>query len=200
MRSAFKSFRASSKAFLGRLGDAYSRALEKHPFMTQMVQSGILGGAGDASTQVLEHKWAREEGEEPKPWDFRRLAAVTAFGVFGMGPSGHLWYIYLDRFTTRFCRTQFQTIFTKVCGDTFVYGPVCLGAFFASVSWMEGEPVKDIWRKLRRDFVPTYIVDYSFWPLVQGLNFKFVPVHHQLLVVNIVCYFDDIFLSYVQVR
>jgi len=46
--------------------------------------------------------------------------------------------------------------------------------------------------------VPTYLIDYSFWPLVQGINFHFVPVRHQLLVVNTFCYFDDIFLTYVQ--
>lgn len=50
------------------------------------------------------------------------------------------------------------------------------------------------------DFVPTYLIDYSFWPVVQGINFHFVPVRHQLLVVNSMCYFDDIFLTYVQVR
>ena len=27
---------------------------------------------------------------------------------------------------------------------------------------------------------------------------SYVPVQHQLLVVNLMCYFDDIFLSYVQ--
>ena len=30
------------------------------------------------------------------------------------------------------------------------------------------------------------------------VNFRYVPVAHQLLVVNLFCYFDDIFLSYVQ--
>jgi hypothetical protein len=40
--------------------------------------------------------------------------------------------------------------------------------------------------------VPTYLIDYSFWPVVQGINFHFVPVRHQLLVVNSMCYFDDI--------
>ena len=36
------------------------------------------------------------------------------------------------------------------------------------------------------------------WPIVQGINFRFVPVRHQLLAVNTVCYFDDVFLTYVE--
>jgi hypothetical protein len=111
---------------------------------------------------------------------------------------GHIWYIKLDQFCVRYCRSNLSMITTKVCGDTFVFGPVCLWMFFVSVSIMEGTPWDRIEKKLRRDFVPTYIVDYSMWPIVQGLNFRYVPVQHQLLVVNLMCYFDDIFLSYVQ--
>lgn len=163
-----------------------------------MVTSAILGGGADVVTQHLEHGWAREKGKEPKEWDFRRLAAVTAFGIFGMGPMGHVWYQALDKFTHAFCRTQTQMVITKVCGDTFVFGPVCLWLFFASVSVMEGTEWESIRRKLWRDFVPTYLIDYSFWPIVQGINFHFIPVRHQLLFVNTVCFFDDIFLTYIQ--
>lgn len=172
--------------------------LEKHPYKTQMATSGVLGGAGDYTTQIFEHKWAKDEGKKPKPWDFRRLAAVTAFGVFGMGPMGHIWYESLDKFTHKFCRSNLSMITVKVAGDTFLFGPICLWLFFVSVSIMEGIKWEKISRKLWRDFVPTYIVDYSMWPIVQGLNFHFIPVRHQLLVVNSMCYFDDIFLSYVQ--
>ena len=66
------------------------------------------------TTQHLEHGWARSEGKEPKAWDLRRLGAVTAFGIVGMGPMGHVWYIYLDRFTKRFCKTNGSMVATKV--------------------------------------------------------------------------------------
>lgn len=33
---------------------------------------------------------------------------------------------------------------------------------------------------------------------IQTINFRIVPVKFQLLVVNLGCYFDDVFLSYVQ--
>lgn len=189
---------SSFRDFFKNFGKQYGIWLEEHPYKTQMATSGFLGFAGDFTTQYLEHGWAIEDGKKPKPWDMRRLASVTAFGIFGMGPMGHLWYEQLDRFTLRWCRKNWQMVATKVFGDTFVFGPVCLWLFFVSVSIMEGTPWEKISRKLWRDFVPTYIVDYSFWPLVQSINFHFVPVRHQLLVVNSMCYFDDIFLSYVQ--
>lgn len=183
---------------MGNFGSKYSEYLESHPFTTQMITSGILGGAADVTTQHLEHGWQVEEGKQAKPWDWRRLAAVTAFGIIGMGPMGHVWYIYLDRFTRAYCRSNMSMVLTKVAGDTFVFGPVCLWLFFASVSVMEGTEWEKIRRKLWRDFPVTYVVDYSFWPVVQGINFHFIPLRHQLLFVNTVCFFDDIFLTYIQ--
>jgi len=163
-----------------------------------MATSGFLGGAGDATTQYFEHRWDIADGRQPKPWDLRRLFAVSFFGVYFMGPVGHVWYEKLDTFCHRYARKSYQMITVKVIGDTFLFGPICLWAFFVSVSLMEGISWRHTEQKIRRDFVPTYLVDYSIWPLVQGINFKYVPVQHQLLVVNLMCYFDDIFLSYVQ--
>lgn len=42
--------------------------------------------------------------------DWRRLAAVTAFGVVGMGPMGHVWYILLDKVAKRVARTNLQMV------------------------------------------------------------------------------------------
>lgn len=38
------------------------------------------------------------------------------------------------------------------------------------------------------------------WPIVQTGNFIVVPVRFQLLVVNLFCFFDDVFISFVQHR
>jgi len=42
-------------SYASRFGERYSEALEAHPFKTQMLTSGILGGAADVTTQHLEH-------------------------------------------------------------------------------------------------------------------------------------------------
>lgn len=133
MRAGASKGRRTFSSYASRAGDRYSQYLEEHPFKTQMVTSGILGGAADVTTQCLEHGWQESEGKQAKPWDWRRLAAVTIFGVVGMGPMGHVWYIWLDRFTTRFCRSNASMVVAKVCGDTFVFGPICLWLFFSSV-------------------------------------------------------------------
>lgn len=143
--------RRAFSGFASRMGSRYSELLESHPFSTQMVTSGFLGGAADVTTQYLEHGWAEQEGKQAKPWDWRRLWAVTMFGIVGMGPMGHVWYIALDKFTRAFCKSNGAMVATKVAGDTFVFGPVCLWLFFSTVSLMEGTEWETIRRKLWRD-------------------------------------------------
>jgi protein Mpv17 len=189
---------SSSSSYTRRLFEWYSDILDRRPYTTQMATSGFLGGIADVTTQYLEHGWDIKDGRQPKPWDLRRLAAVTSFGVFIMGPVGHIWYLQLDKFCQLYCKSKTSMIVTKVLGDTFLFGPAALWSFFASVSYMEGMEWNDIRNKLYREFVPTYIIDYSMWPIVQGTNFRYIPVRHQLMFVNTACYFDDIFLSYVE--
>lgn len=176
--------------------------LDRHPVKTQSSTSGFLFLIGDLTAQRYEAKLDRDRGIDTsqQPWvDLLRLAACTSFGLFVLGPCGHHWYAWLDRFiNARWAARTFKNVGMKVLLDTTIFNPIFLIVFFSSVSLMEGLTFKDIGAKLYRDFVPSYVVDCSIWPPIQTLNFRFVPVKFQLLVVNLGCYFDDVFLSYVQ--
>lgn len=48
---------------------------------------------------------------------------------------------------------------------------------------MEGsDPIE----KLRTTFIPSYKANLTIWPLVQGVNFTFVPLEYRVLAVNLV--------------
>ena len=149
--------------------------------------------------ELLHHHELHPDLPPSTPFSFHRLLACTLFGLLVMGPGGHYWYSHLDRLVAPFAtvRTARHTLL-KVALDTVIFNPIFLVVFFSTVSLMEGKGWQHIRRKLYRDFVPSYAVDCSVWPLVQCVNFRLVPVHLQLLVVNLFCYFDDVFISYVQ--
>lgn len=187
-----------------RAFDWYIGHLDRHPIITQGLTSGFLFAIGDLTAQRYEVYLDASKGIDvsDRPYmEWGRLFACTAFGLFIMGPLGHLWYTWLDVFTNKFypIRTP-RNVLLKVLLDTAIFNPLFLIIFFSSVSLMEGLTIKDISYKLYRDFVPSYTVDCCIWPFIQVFNFRFVPVKFQLLIVNLGCYFDDIFLSYVQVR
>jgi len=180
----------------------YARKLDKHPVWTQSLTSGFLFLIGDLTAQRYEHRLDLAQGIDvsQRPYvDLLRLAACTSFGLFVLGPCGHFWYSRLDVVTNRLAAAgSWGNVGVKVLLDTAIFNPIFLVVFFTTVSLLEGLSMHDIGRKLYRDFVPSYAVDCSIWPPIQTVNFRLVPVKFQLLVVNLGCYFDDVFLSYVQ--
>jgi protein Mpv17 len=174
----------------------YASKLDAHPVKTQGLTSGFLFFIGDITAQRYEHRLDKSKGIDTSDRPYlalTRLAACTSFGLFVLGPFGHHWYARLDVVTNRlYAPRSLKNVALKVLLDTAIFNPIFLVVFFTSVSLLEGLTVHDIGRKLYRDFVPSYAVDCSVWPPIQTINFRFVPVKFQLLVVNLGCYFDDV--------
>lgn len=87
---------------------------------------------------------------------------------------------------------------TKVVVDTLLFGPIHLVTFFTYAGLASGKPFEQVKKDLKRDFVPTFMIEGSTWFFVQIANFRFVPVQHQLLFVNFFCILDSAFLSWVK--
>merc|ERR1711916_231793 len=60
----------------------------------------------------------------------------------------------------------------------------------------EGKTVHDGIESIKRDYVNVFVADSILWPGVQAVNFKFVPVQYNALVVNSVCVGWNCFLSH----
>ena len=203
--SLFAPFRRAFAWYLGQLN--------RRPYTVQMLTSAFLFAIGDITAQHYEayidqHKAAASTPSHPHPhphellhhhelhpdappstpFSYHRLLACTLFGLLVMGPGGHWWYTRLDQWVAPWARPlTMRNVGLKVLLDTAIFNPVFLVVFFSSVSLMEGKGWGEIRRKLWRDFVPSYAVDCSVWPLVQTFNFRLVPVPLQLLVVNLFC-------------
>jgi len=58
---------------------------------------------------------------------------------------------------------------------------------------MEGSSPKD---KLESTYWNALSKNWMVWPFVQAINFKFVPLHHRVLVVNVVSLGWNCYLSF----
>jgi protein Mpv17 len=58
---------------------------------------------------------------------------------------------------------------------------------------MEGSDPKE---KLRKSYISGLMVNFLVWPLVQSVNFKFVPLDLRVLFVNCVSLGWNCFLSF----
>lgn len=92
------------------------------------------------------------------------------------------WYRFLERFVRIPGRPNVQ-ILARVATDQLVFAPVGMLFFFSALSVMEGRDPRE---KLRATYWTGLRTNWMFWPGVQLVNFKLVPLDHRLLVVNVI--------------
>ena len=98
------------------------------------------------------------------------------------GPAATTWFSFLAR-RINFPDRPNLTIAARVLPDQAFFASTNLFCFLSSMAIMEGSDPKE---KLDSTYWEALKKNYMLWPIVQTLNFKFVPVQGQVLVVNIV--------------
>ena len=101
-------------------------------------------------------------------------------GVFG--PAATTWFNFLAR-RINFPKSPNLTIAARVLTDQSVFASTNLFCFLSSMALMEGSDPKE---KLNSTYFEALKKNWMVWPAVQAINFKFVPLEHRVLVVNIV--------------
>lgn len=161
--------------------------------------------------------------------DWKRTGKMTAYGILFSAPAFAFWYSFLDRWShlvfavaapgqtagarrlplwlqrrvVAIAPTTLRTwkiIGFKLFADTILFDPLYLTLFFTATSLMEGRTLEEILRKLKEDLVKTYCVDVAVWTPIQTMNFRWVPVIYQPLVVQSCNIGWNAYLSHVQHR
>ncbi|KAJ7518928.1 hypothetical protein O6H91_20G015500 [Diphasiastrum complanatum] len=198
----------------------YQTQIASHPLRTQIIMSGILWGTGDMIAQRINTSMTRRGSDFEAPeallihdsrqsktvkniplanHDWKRTATCSFFGMGFVGPVGHFWYENLDSFVKNQLRLQpnsLQFILAKTIPDTIIFGPLHLITFFTLMGLAAGKPINKVKDDVKRDFIPTFVTEGLMWPIIQAINFRYVPVRHQLLFVNSLSLFDSAFLSW----
>ena len=51
---------------------------------------------------------------------------------------------------------------------------------------LKGDSPKEIKNLIEEEYVTTFAIDTAVWPIVQAINFRYVPARFQALYVNII--------------
>lgn len=208
-----------------RLWKWYNKHLDTNPFRSKAVMCLVMSGTADICAQSIGHYRGHRSNGAPTPpaavlatdvpkaatgdldvtrpkWldlpdiDLRRQASIWTYALCYQAPFGHWWYEFLDRQSMRL--PKIWVVPFKVLLDQTVDATIATSLYMSFVPWAEGRADPSwIHHKLRLDFVPTYLIDCSFWPIMMGLNFKFVPLKHQLLFANVCVFAWSTFISLV---
>lgn len=107
------------------------------------------------------------------------LTSLLEKAVFG--PAATTWFAFLQRRIN--LRSPNATIAARVLTDQCVFASTNLFVFLSSMAIMEGTSPME---KLESTYTTALAKNWILWPAVQAMNFKFVPLQHRVLVVNIV--------------
>lgn len=61
---------------------------------------------------------------------------------------------------------------------------------------MQGNKPKDVAKKLELEFPDILVTNYKIWPAIQLLNFYFVPLNYQVVLVQIVAVAWNTYISF----
>jgi len=68
----------------------------------------------------------------------------------------------------------------RVAADQLCMAPVSLLIFLFSMSMLEGLDSEETKQKIRNNYWQILIVNWQVWPILQLLNFRFVPLKYRV--------------------
>lgn len=109
------------------------------------------------------------------------------------GPSLSVWYKFLSKTINQ--SGKFWVV-KKVAIDQSTFAPCLMATLITSINILEGNSFQYSIEQLKLKYVDVMLTNYKIWPAVQLCNFYFVPLKHQVLVVQSVALFWNAYLSW----
>ncbi|KAK8196051.1 Protein required for ethanol metabolism [Zalaria obscura] len=164
----------------------YQLKLAQKPLLTQSVTTAVLFATGDVMAQQ------GVEGRGLKQHDLARTGRMAFYGGCIFGPAATTWFGFLQRRVVFPGRPNLE-ILARVGLDQGVFASCNLFCFLSSMALMEGTSPQ---KKLESTYTQALSKNWMVWPWVQMANFKFTPLEHRVLVVNVISLGWNCYLSY----
>jgi len=193
-----------SKSFL----EWYEGHLQARPVPTKMVTGSILWGLGDVVAQIVPtlffdggESTGSDIADVPSKdgaaststskstskelvYDYPRTARAMIFGFAIHAPLSHAHFNLLEWMTVKGGFTGLGIPVFKAFMEQFVYWSWFSNSLYhGAMGAMQGKSPQEVYDYISDVLWETQKAQWVFWIPVQLLNFRFVPVRHQLNVV-----------------
>jgi len=173
---------------LRTLGLQYDRALRSQPLLVKMMTSGTLVAASDATVQVF-------SGMTYDP--IRSFVIGVGYGSFSFAPILHGvttgWSHVLPATTLArvLLRSSIDMVTSFPCNLSASIAYQTLGR---SKDFSYNSLTVDVPAAIRSNLWPSLVPGWALWLPVGALNYSVVPVRYQVLVLNSVSFFWNVFM------
>jgi len=162
----------------------------RYPLVPSMVTYSILYPSANLVQQYCFRESTKETGVDWKE--------VTRFCVYGGLFHAPLVFNWLRLAARLFPKDTNSHLLAKVFLDQTCFAPVGLSAFYIGLTAMEGKDLDGIYKEWREKFPNTWAMGATCWPIIQAVNFKYVPASLRTVFVACCSFFWNIFLSAVK--
>jgi len=182
----------------------YEIHLQARPIATKAVTGSILWGLGDIVAQIVPSMMENDD-EAPTPidtaqsqehetqlvakktdfeYDYPRTARAMFFGFAIHAPLSHMHFNFLEWMTIKGSFSGLSIPIFKTVMEQFVYWSwISNSLYHGAMGAMQGKTFQQVYDRIADVIWDTQKAQWVFWIPVQLLNFRFVPVRHQLNVV-----------------
>lgn len=169
--------------FLKRLVHGYKNLLTHRPYTVQAVQTATLMGFGDVIAQTF---------IDGTPITNINPVRTVQYAVVGLavGPIVGKWYRVLESMYGK------EAVLKKVVTDQLVFSPVFIAVLVTSLNLLQGLTWDDALAKVQASYFDIILTGYQIWPIVQVVNFYFVPIQYRVLLVQVVALVWNTYLSW----
>ncbi|CAJ0830307.1 3043_t:CDS:2, partial [Entrophospora sp. SA101] len=168
----------------------YTKNYQAHPVLTLAFTNGNLMALSDILAQSINinvnRKYPKDESEGAKErlhsnehFDYPRLLRFSLYG-FSIAPINNM---------------IFTNTLKRVAVDQIFFAPFGLVFFFGFMGISEGHDYDGIKLKFNEGYFSALKANYTIWPLVQLVNFRFLPLQYRVPFVGSVGVLWSTYLS-----
>lgn len=158
----------------------------RHPVVRGMISYGTLWPTSCLIQQTM-------LGKTIDNYDWMQALRFSLYGGLFTAPTLYAWI----RLSTKLWPvTSFRTSVMKALVEQLTYGPAALICFFFGMSLLEGKSIEDAKKVVESKFLPTWKVCACFWPVLQTINFRYIPEHNRVPFVSACSLVWCCFLAY----
>lgn len=173
----------------------YTQQLSARPIFTKSVTAATIFGLSDWVAQLVERQG---NGEEKEPVVFSRILSAFLVGLLFFGPAANAWYEMIFKVLPS---TSLVSTLQKAALGQIFFGPTFTCVFFAAGLIESGTFSLGSWvSKIKNDLPGVWASGLGYWPLVDFVSYKVIPVQWIPLFVNFCSFVWTIYLSLVANR
>lgn len=162
----------------------YEHHLHERPVQTKMVTGSFLWSLGDAVAQIVPYMATKDPNKPAFHYDWPRTGRAAFFGFAVHAPASHVHFNFLEWMTVKSGLMGLSIPVFKAFMEQFVYWSwISNSMYHGCMELMQGHTIPQAVTKIEGVLWETQKAQWVFWIPIQLLNFRFIPVRHQLNVV-----------------